>query len=313
MTSVLPPFVQAVSGSLGAASANASTYPLDVITTRIQANKSQSLRKLLTAYRLSSLYDGLLTDAGATLLSSFVYYYAYSFLRALFARGKSKTAILAVSEELAIGYFSGILSRAVTTPLSIITVRMQTEREVDLDGVELHDSPRSTTSLSFRAVCKQIHDEAGLRGFWKGFTTTFLLSLNPAITLYLFQLFRRVVLKGRDRAAPPPSRAFIGGALANSVAVTLLYPLILAKTLIQATRKSSDVDLPPTKPQSTHTIRGTLKDIYAANGALGLYRGLSSQIFKGVLRQGTAMMVKQRIEQLVIRGYLKQRELRGRG
>ncbi|KIJ06264.1 hypothetical protein PAXINDRAFT_140730 [Paxillus involutus ATCC 200175] len=318
MTSVLPPFVQAVSGSLGAASANASTYPLDVITTRIQANKSQSLRKLLTAHRLSSLYDGLLTDTGATLLSSFVYYYAYSFLRALFARGKSKTAILAVSEELAIGYLSGILSRAVTTPLSIITVRMQTGREVDSDDVGLHDTLRSTTSasttsLSFRAVCKQIHDEAGLRGFWKGFTTTFLLSLNPAITLYLFQLFRRVVLRGRDRAAPRPSQAFIGGALANSVAVTLLYPLILAKTLIQATRKSSDIDLPPTKPQSTPTIQGTLKDIYAANGALGLYRGLSSQIFKGVLRQGTAMMVKQRIEQLVIRGYLKQRELRGRG
>jgi adenine nucleotide transporter 17 len=61
MTSVLPPFVQVVSGSLEAASANASTYPLDVI-------KLQSLRKLLTAHRLPSLYDGPLADTGATLL-----------------------------------------------------------------------------------------------------------------------------------------------------------------------------------------------------------------------------------------------------
>ncbi|KAF9222475.1 mitochondrial carrier [Gyrodon lividus] len=299
MTSVLPPFVQAASGSLGAASANALTYPLDLITTRIQANKSQSLRRLLGAHKLSSFYDGLLTDAGATLLSraevhiSFLYYYAYSFLRALCMRGKSKTAMLSVPQELAIGYLSGILSRAVTTPLNLVTVRMQTERE-DGDNaadVDVGNKPRerlhTPRSLSFQAVCKQIYDEDGLHGFWKGFTTTFLLSFNPAVTLYLFQLFRRVVLRGRDRAAPPPGQAFIG-------AVTLLYPLILAKTLIQAARKSSETDLSSTKSQSIPTIGGTLQDIYTANGALGLYRGLSSQILKGVLRQGTALMVKQR-------------------
>ena len=37
MTSVLPPYVQAASGSLGAVIANARTYPLDLITTHIQA------------------------------------------------------------------------------------------------------------------------------------------------------------------------------------------------------------------------------------------------------------------------------------
>jgi hypothetical protein len=73
------------------------------------------------------------------------------------------------------GYFSGILSRAITTPLSI-AVRMQTEREADSDDAGLRDRPRtsrSSASLSFRAVCKQIHNEAGLRWFWKdqaGFT-----------------------------------------------------------------------------------------------------------------------------------------------
>jgi hypothetical protein len=70
MTSVLPPFVQAASGSLGAASANALTYPLDLITTRIQATeKGTSIRKQIHTYGLSSLYDGIGADTGATLLS----------------------------------------------------------------------------------------------------------------------------------------------------------------------------------------------------------------------------------------------------
>jgi len=70
MTSVLPPFIQAASGSLGAAAANALTYPLDLITTRIQAtDKGTSIRRQIHTHGLSSFYDGIGTDTSATLLS----------------------------------------------------------------------------------------------------------------------------------------------------------------------------------------------------------------------------------------------------
>ncbi|KAH7928652.1 mitochondrial carrier [Leucogyrophana mollusca] len=302
MTSTLPPFVQASSGSLGSTAAKSLAYPLDLITTRIQANKLNSVRDLIHKHGLLSFYDGLTTDAGATLLSSFLCYYAYSFLRSLLTRGKSKTAMLSVPQELATGYVAGIFSRALTTPLSVITVQLQTER----DGTESKES--SSAETGFRAVCRSIYGTEGVRGFWKGFSTTFLLSLNPAITLFLFQLFRRVVLRGRDRAAPTPGQAFVGGALANSVAVTILYPLILSKTLIQAARNSDSKS--NTSSPSVPTIRGTLKAQYTNGGAVALYRGLRAQILKGVLTQGVAMMVKQRIEQLVIQAYLRRRALR---
>ena len=70
MTSVLPPFVQAVSGSLGSATANALTYPLDLITTHIQAaSKGTSIRRQLYTHGLSLFYDGIEADTGATLVS----------------------------------------------------------------------------------------------------------------------------------------------------------------------------------------------------------------------------------------------------
>jgi len=302
MTSVLPPFVQAASGSLGAATANALTYPLDLITTRIQvADKGTSLRKQLHAHGLSSFYDGIESDTGATLLSSFLYYYVYSFLREFVVRGngKSKAAMLSVSQELAIGYLSGIASRSITTPLNLITVRLQTARVSD-------DSSAEGGASRFTGVCRQIFREEGLPGFWKGFTSTFILSLNPAVTLYLFQLYRRVVLRGKERAAPPPGHSFVGGALANSVAVMILYPLLLAKTVVQASRRSKSSNNSSQYP----SIRSTVQGIYTAGGFFALYRGLGAQLFKGILRQGTTMMVKQRIEQLVVQAYLRQRTLR---
>ncbi|KAG2362449.1 mitochondrial carrier domain-containing protein [Suillus spraguei] len=276
MTSVLPPFVQAASGSLGAASANALTYPLDLITTRIQATeKSASIRKQIHTYGLSSLYDGIWSDTSATLLSSFLYYYVYSFLRALVVRGngKSKAAMLSLPQELAIGYLSGIASRSITTPLNLVTVRLQTAR---------------------------VNDDSSHKGERRGFSSNFVLSLNPAVTLYLFQQYRRVMLKGRDRASPPPGHSFVGGALANSIGELHLSSAVVQQVLIRDSRSG----------HYGPSIRSSLQGIYTAGGFFALYRGLAAQLFKGILRQGTAMMVKQRIEQLVVQAYLRQRALR---
>ena len=44
MTSTLPPITQAFSGAFGGAVANSIAYPLDLVTTRLQATRSKNLR-----------------------------------------------------------------------------------------------------------------------------------------------------------------------------------------------------------------------------------------------------------------------------
>lgn len=44
MTSNLPPLVQAVSGAVGSAAANAIVYPLDLVSTRLQTTSSRRLK-----------------------------------------------------------------------------------------------------------------------------------------------------------------------------------------------------------------------------------------------------------------------------
>jgi solute carrier family 25 (peroxisomal adenine nucleotide transporter), member 17 len=47
MTSTLPPLIQAFSGSIGSATANAIIYPLDLVATRLQTTSSRKLKGIL--------------------------------------------------------------------------------------------------------------------------------------------------------------------------------------------------------------------------------------------------------------------------
>ncbi len=196
MTSTLPPLLQAVSGAIGSASANALTYPLDLVTTRLQlrppsakktlgviaANKI--LQHIVSRYGISALYDGLSTDTSATLLSkyaipllahsetnpanSFLYFYVYSYLRNFMLRYRNAKSSLSLGNELLLGFSAGVASRAVSMPLNLITLRLQTEKQeaVDDDEDEIPDSrPPATDVLS---VVKLIYSERGLLGFWRG-------------------------------------------------------------------------------------------------------------------------------------------------
>ncbi|KAJ4487053.1 mitochondrial carrier domain-containing protein [Lentinula edodes] len=365
MTSTLPPLVQAVAGAIGSASANTLTYPLDLVTTRVQlsspadtglnANVQRSgkgkqkereqedalgsnsphaftkplenstrfkavriLRSIIESDGVGALYDGLLTDTASTLISNFFYFYIYSLLRKLLIRP--------IWQDLALGFMSGVASRAVSMPLSIITLRLQTGRHEDSDESGMvNQEPEARENAVIQTV-KKIYEEQGFSGFWRGFNTSILLSLNPSITLAFFQLFRRLLALIRRRHLnsqpavimdPTPGEAFFGGAISNSIAVALLYPLILSKTRLQASRSRSTNSFGSSESQSTskpktlgavmldayygryhHGTSSTSstsdKQVHRASGINGLYQGLEMQILKGFLNQGVTFLVKGR-------------------
>ncbi|KAK0459212.1 mitochondrial carrier domain-containing protein [Desarmillaria tabescens] len=320
MTSTLPPIVQAVSGAVGSAFANALTYPLDLATTRQQLHRKRKgtsglydgiriLVHIIRRYGLTALYDGIMTDTSASLVSNFCYYYIYTFLRNSVLRYRyndTKAKIsLPMLQELFLGFIAGVASRAVSMPLNLITLRLQAERDADDDDDDGDTDEAQDVGLS--SVIKFIYSEHGLFGFWRGFHTTILLSLNPSITLAVFQFYRRVVARlSRSRSStikPNPKEAFIGGAVSSSIAVAILYPLILAKLRLQAQRKT-------TSASSAATLGSILLDALKSPG--GLYQGLEMQISKGFLGQGVSFLVKERIEQFVIQSYLSRRRSHGK-
>ncbi|GJE94650.1 mitochondrial carrier [Phanerochaete sordida] len=339
MTSTLPPLVQAFSGAIGSATANAIVYPLDLVATRLQTSSSKRLRGYIGVLRAlrhvlktegwRGMYDGLTTDTAATIVSNFLYFYFYAFLRTILLRRKTRItppstgklkaapALLSVAEELGIGFLAGVTSRAISTPLSVITVRLQTETEGEDDGGELdpekgdpEDASRRGEPRGVLATVNRIYAEQGLQGFWGGFTTTIPLSLNPAITLFLFQLYGKIATRGNKGSAlgtPSASSSFVGAAFSNSIATWLLYPLMLAKTRLQMHRKRAKEASErgeQAKCKQDVSMLTIWEDALDNEGPSGLYQGLKAQLLKGFVSQGVTMMVKQRVELYVVALYL---------
>ncbi|GBE84129.1 mitochondrial carrier [Sparassis crispa] len=307
MASSLPPLLQACSGSLASASANVISYPLDLIATKLQISESPHLRGLKGARRIlrhivgtegfAGFYSGLPTDTASTLVSGFLYYYFYTILHALAARlrsssplsraltARTRPVLLPLPVELAVGYIAGIASRAVSMPLSLITVRLQSaggEGE-DEDG----DDGKRKGVPPVVDIVRSIYTEQGLCGFWAGFAPTLPLALTPALTLLFFQLFSRI----QSGRIPAYMRAFLDGALSNALALAVLYPLVLAKVRVQAWRDMS--------------MFAVWREAFRSAGWAGLYHGLTAILLKGFVSQGITMLVKQRIEQAVMHIHAK--------
>lgn len=150
------------------------------------------IRDIVRREGWEGLYDGLLSDTAATLVSkyvyiavitnygllthptSFLYFYLYTFLRSALLRrrthssapartGKKTLPVLGVAEELGLGYVSGVLSRAISTPLNVVTIHLQTNLGSDDDN-----DPDGHKPQTFSDVIRAIYSDRGLGGFWKG-------------------------------------------------------------------------------------------------------------------------------------------------
>ena len=130
--------------------------------------------------------------------SSFLYFYFYTVLHALAARRRAarnasaplletlrksitsptSPVLLGVWTELAVGFIAGVASRAVSTPLSVLTVRLQSSSNddgEDSDDDEEVQKPMNSGSRTtkqrrpgLRDVAWDIYSEQGLSGFWAG-------------------------------------------------------------------------------------------------------------------------------------------------
>ena len=82
-------------------------------------------------------------------------------------------------------------------------------------------------------------------GFWSGYRSSILLTLNPSISYYLFELFKSSFAPNTlsFKNAPTKSKThssletFLFAAVSKSIASTITYPFILAKARMQVSER----------------------------------------------------------------------------
>lgn len=90
-------------------------------------------------------------------------------------KGKILPVMLTVPEELGIGFLAGVASRAISTPLNVITVRLQTETEGEDEQGEMNATKGDPEEVNRKqqprgvlSTIRTIYEQEGLRGFWAG-------------------------------------------------------------------------------------------------------------------------------------------------
>ncbi|KAK9365486.1 mitochondrial carrier domain-containing protein [Lipomyces kononenkoae] len=289
----LPPWGYALSGATGAILANTLVYPLDIIKTKLQVQKKHgpsdvengvikrdddyyegTLDAFLKIYRKRgpvALYDGLPGALLGVASTNFAYFYWYGFLRNSYQK---KFRNMSIATELVIGAAAGALAQIFTIPVSVVTTRQQTSD--DMSGL-------------FQTG-KEVIEEDGITGLWRGLKASLVLVINPAITYGTYQRFRELFF--RNKAQLSAYDSFFLGALSKAMATIVTQPLIVSKVMLQSKPKPGD--------KRHASFIDALVYLAKTEGIQGLFKGIGPQISKGIVVQGLLFMFKDQIELLIV-------------
>eukprot|EP01061_Rhynchopus_euleeides_P019357 TRINITY_DN317_c1_g4_i2.p1 TRINITY_DN317_c1_g4~~TRINITY_DN317_c1_g4_i2.p1 ORF type:complete len:417 (+),score=138.56 TRINITY_DN317_c1_g4_i2:188-1252(+) len=228
---------------------------------------------------LKGLYSGLGSSLFGQLIIQAVYYYFYSWARNLATRisGSSSGAIhTAICASIA-----GSLGCVTTNPIWVVSTRQ----------IKTGSKKPLTTEL------KELYEEEGLAGFFKGIGPALLLVSNPTIQYSAFEKLSQVytaAVEAKKRGLTSLEIFFLS-ALAKICSTLCTYPYIMAKTTLQSQVRSDDPDT------QYNTTLDCLKGVFRREGFVGLYSGLNSKIWQSVLTAALMFVLHNKILQVVKR------------
>jgi hypothetical protein len=205
---------------------------------------ADAIEKIYSSEGISGFYSGWEQDTIASVSSTFFYHLAYQFLREKRLRraiSKGEKNLGAV-EELLVGALAGVFSRFFTTPMNNLVTRKQTSGQNSADGKVASSAKIVQDIYNEKGITGTILRGIGLiLGFWSGYRSSILLTVNPSISYYLFELFKETFppnylsfTNSRTKSKTHSSlETFLFAAISKSIASTITYPFILAKARMQ--------------------------------------------------------------------------------
>ncbi|KAJ0253125.1 Peroxisomal adenine nucleotide carrier 2 [Hirschfeldia incana] len=286
---------EATSGAIGSLLSTTILYPLDTCKSKYQAEISvpgnHKYRRIsdvfweaISSGNVLSLYQGLGTKNVQSFVSSFIYFYSYSYFKRLHSERIGSKSI-GTKANLLIAAASAAFTNILTQPLDTASSRMQTSEFGNAKGF-------------WKTLTEGTWGDA-----YDGMGITLLLTPNPAIQYTVFdQLKQNLVDKRKAKAKKDSSpvvissfMAFLLGAISKTAATVITYPLIRCKVMIQAADDTKDNAAKKPRERIKKTIPGVIYAIWEKEGVLGFFKGLQAQILKTVLSSALLLMIKEKI------------------
>ncbi|KAG6648164.1 hypothetical protein I3843_07G126400 [Carya illinoinensis] len=275
------------------------------------------------------LYSGLRPSLFGTAASQGVYYYFYQVFKnraeAIAAAHRDKgrgDGTVGMLSWLVVAAIAGSLNVLFTNPIWVLVTRMQTHTQAERKIMEkrreallreasersLVDSTLSDklTELDSEKprpygtlhAAREVYNEAGIAGFWKGIVPTLIMVCNPSIQFMIYESLLKHLR--RKRAANKQGsknitslEVFLSGAVAKLGATLATYPLLVVKSRLQAKQEiGGNISL-----RYSGTLDAIIKMI-RYEGLPAFYKGMSTKIVQSVFAASVLFMIKEELVKL---------------
>ena len=269
-----------IHGFSGAISAMISTgllHPFESIRTKMQSETSkvyffEYIKKIFNEEGIKGIYSGFSSSLFNVSLSYSMYFFCYKVLKTRILKVKPKLGFL---DDAYVSFVASLIVIFINTPLWTINTRLVKDR-----------------SKSFFQLVKQILNNEGISGFFKGTTMSIILTINPVIQYSLYEY-----LKTRFRASSV-LQYFIIGALAKFIATVFTYPILTLRTRHQLNEKENV------------SIKGYLVGFFNQDfrsnfdQLLSLYNGFFSKAIQTMLNSAIILSMHEKITKMMCEYFL---------
>ncbi|XP_075517271.1 mitochondrial succinate-fumarate transporter 1-like [Primulina tabacum] len=272
-TTTIPPYIKAVSGSLGGIVEASCLQPIDVIKTRLQLDRSASYKGIIhcgtTITRnegLRALWKGLTPFATHLTLKYALRMGSNAVLQSAFK--DSKTGNLSHNGRMVAGFGAGVLEALViVTPFEVVKIRLQQQRGLSPELLK-YKGPVNCAHMITR--------EEGFLGLWAGATPTIMRNgTNQAAMFTAKNAFDGIFWRKHDGDGKVllPWQSMISGFLAGTAGPVCTGPFDVVKTRLMAQNRSGG-------ELKYKGLFHAIKTIHAEEGLRALWRGLLPRLMR---------------------------------
>ncbi|KAL0581185.1 hypothetical protein V5O48_000875 [Marasmius crinis-equi] len=301
-----------IAGAGGGLVASIATCPLDVVKTKLQAQRAVQgqlgYEGILATVKSIARYDGFrgfYRGLGPTILGYLptwaIYFAVYDGIKSTFGEAplglvKAKESDLYPAAQ-AKGYqpvmrehpwslhilsamSAGATSTLCTNPLWVIKTRFMTQTREEVRYRHTLDAFLT------------IYRSEGIRAFYRGLLPSLLGIAHVAVQFPLYEQLK--IWAQGDSEEDLPSHTILGcSALAKMVASITTYPHEVIRTRLQTQRRPLASDLSSDGMLTNHAKRGVIyvtKKLIRKEGWTGLYKGLSINLLRTVPNSAVTML-----------------------
>lgn len=269
------------------------------------------------------LYSGLKPSLLGTAASQGIYYYFYQVFKnkaeAIATARKRKgygDGTVGMFSWLIVAALAGSLNVLLTIPIWVLVTRMQTQTQAERKIMEekmkalLSEASESSSGLQPKLdgldsikprpystinAAREVYNESGIRGFWKGIIPTVIMVCNPSIQFMIYEsslkhLKAKRATNKHGLKNVSALEVFLLGALAKLGATVTTYPLLVVKSRLQAKQEIGG----NTALRYSGTLDAIIKMIQY-EGLRGFYKGMSTKIVQSVFAASVLFMIKEEL------------------